>query len=193
MAEDHSTEQGTLWGDDGSDPGKPKRYPRNRKNGDVKDQARRARNRRKKRGQRTNGDHTKSMKSWLIRTIRSRRSWDRRQGTPFDIDITYIMDMYNEQEGRCAISGLPMTHASYDICSASIDAIDPKLGHVKGNVQIVCLWVNLGKNNHHDSAMRGAFAAIRHELTRQILSTLAEQAAANRPWPAEIEPFRRSV
>ena len=57
------------------------------------------------------------------------------------------MDIWESQEGRCAITDLPMTHRYNDPKAVSIDRINSSKGHVRDNIQLVCQWVNRAKNN----------------------------------------------
>lgn len=40
-----------------------------------------------------------------------------------------------------------MLHKTGDLRSVSVDRIDGKYGYTKGNVQLVCQWVNFAKNS----------------------------------------------
>lgn len=66
----------------------------------------------------------------------------------YNIDIQYVLDLYEKQNGLCNISGIKMT---YDYGSKStnisIDRIDSNFGYIKGNVQLVCYIANIMKNN----------------------------------------------
>jgi len=53
----------------------------------------------------------------------------------------YLLTLLNEQNGRCAVSKLPMTIESGPWLM-SPDAIDPKLGHVRDNLRLVCVCNN---------------------------------------------------
>lgn len=72
------------------------------------------------------------------------------------LDINYVMDLYNNQNGLCALSGRKMTHITGKgrvWTNISIDRIDSRLDYVKGNVQLVCLGPNLMKQNMHQDEM----------------------------------------
>lgn len=70
----------------------------------------------------------------------------------FDITLEYISNLYDQQGGKCALSGLPISfgedgkNLSYAIGSASLDRIDSSIGYVEGNVQWVHKHVNSMKN-----------------------------------------------
>jgi hypothetical protein len=67
------------------------------------------------------------------------------------ITYQYLLDLYDTQNGKCALSGIKMTHIIGDHTSISIDRIDSKVGYLAGNVQLVCQFINLGKRSHSNS------------------------------------------
>ena len=74
----------------------------------------------------------------------------------FDLDDQYILDLWDIQNGKCALTGVPLSLKTNDLTAISIDRIDSKKGHIKGNVQIVCQWVNYAKRHYTNSAMQNA-------------------------------------
>lgn len=65
----------------------------------------------------------------------------------------HIVGLYNQQGGRCAITGQPLQRPSTESASdsrffASIDRIDNRIGYEVGNVRLTIHWVNraLGKS-----------------------------------------------
>ena len=65
--------------------------------------------------------------------------------------VKYLMELWSVQRGLCAVTGRPMTWgrvAREDVKSqgygsaVGIDRIDPKVGYVRGNLQLVCSQVN---------------------------------------------------
>jgi len=74
----------------------------------------------------------------------------RKQHLGFDIDLGYLVGLYNAQDGRCAISGERMTYLAGQgrvSTNISIDRIDSSRGYVRGNVQFVCDVVNRMKQD----------------------------------------------
>lgn len=58
------------------------------------------------------------------------------------------MNLYNNQKGRCAISGVEMTYNQFGgkcPTNISIDRIDSNRGYELDNVQLVCSLVNTMK------------------------------------------------
>ena len=69
---------------------------------------------------------------------------------PFNLDFEHLNNLWKEQEGRCAISGVEFDISPNDNfgepkqLSPSLDRIIPALGYVKGNVRLVTYQINCG-------------------------------------------------
>lgn len=96
----------------------------------------------------------KSFKSFIKYRIKSAVTIDKRRNQKPDLDIDYLMGLFEQQEGLCAISGYPMTHVVGDIYSVSMDRIDSSKGHIKGNIQLVCLIMQYAKNKFDDHLVK---------------------------------------
>jgi endogenous inhibitor of DNA gyrase (YacG/DUF329 family) len=70
----------------------------------------------------------------------------------FNLTIEYLKNLWDKQKGICPYLGTQMylDEVGYDrhraANSASLDRIDSCEGYIEGNVEWVCLFVNLGKN-----------------------------------------------
>ena len=70
-----------------------------------------------------------------------------------DWNITYedLVAKWKEQEGRCALSGVYLTHhidgTGVKDNNASIDRISQEVGYTASNTQLVCYRVNIMKHN----------------------------------------------
>lgn len=78
---------------------------------------------------------------------------------PFDIDVKFLSELWDAQNGRCAISNIPMKYHAKgmgrkSLDSASLDRIDSDKGYTKDNVQFVAMAINLAKNIHSNEDMR---------------------------------------
>lgn len=74
----------------------------------------------------------------------------RKQHLGFDIDLGYLLQLYAQQQGRCALSGVEMTYCAGSgrvNTNISIDRIDSSIGYVRGNVQFVCDVANRMKQD----------------------------------------------
>lgn len=78
------------------------------------------------------------------------RDRSKKQNLPFNITKEYLKELWNKQNGKCAISGIEMT---FEQCNGrtptnvSIDQINHKDGYTIGNVQLVCMAVNQMKSD----------------------------------------------
>lgn len=75
---------------------------------------------------------------------------------PLDITLDYLLDLWKEQNGLCALSGIKMTYelkAGRTPTNLSLDKIDREKGYVKGNVQLVCMACNQIKSDLSDKDM----------------------------------------
>jgi hypothetical protein len=81
--------------------------------------------------------------------------------------VTHCIQLWHSQGGVCAVSGVGMTYQAHDWCEKlgynhtydhqvasplqiSIDRIDNRLGYTRGNVRLVCLWVQNAMARYSD-------------------------------------------
>ena len=78
-----------------------------------------------------------------------------RKRAEVSIDQTHLLELYDQQEGLCALSGVRMTWAtgSASPTSISVDRIDPTKGYVEGNVRLVCMAVNAFRSTMDDAGL----------------------------------------
>ena len=60
----------------------------------------------------------------------------------FEISKEYLEDLWLEQKGLCAYTGIQMDLSAGKYETVSIDRISPKLGYVSGNIALCCEIVN---------------------------------------------------
>lgn len=74
----------------------------------------------------------------------------KRSGIQCTITKNSMLEMYDKQNGKCAITGIPfeinLTEGK-NSKAPSIDRIDPNKGYTIDNVQLVCSHVNMMKSN----------------------------------------------
>jgi hypothetical protein len=78
---------------------------------------------------------------------------DHKEG--MNIDLPFLKEIWEKQNGICPYTGLKMelpkntkNHSKKSLKKASLDRIDSSKGYIKGNVEFVCMAINLAKNNH---------------------------------------------
>lgn len=80
----------------------------------------------------------------FITTLRNRAI---ARGKEWSVDIFYLWALYQKQNGKCALSGEPITFPKHRESrrTASLDRIENDKGYIEGNVQWVHVDVNFMK------------------------------------------------
>lgn len=69
----------------------------------------------------------------------------KKKGLEVTVTMEYLAEVFRQQDGKCALSGLPLK-IQKGLGNASIDRIDSKKGYITGNVQWVDKRVNIMKH-----------------------------------------------
>ena len=87
-----------------------------------------------------------------------------------NLSIKSLKNLWEKQNGICAISGLEMLKPEYQShdsktknrnpLTGSLDRINSDKGYVDGNIQWVCTFVNYAKNNFDDTQIKNIFKTI---------------------------------
>lgn len=101
------------------------------------------------------------MAGWLAKRLEACQRTDERKKRANDLSLEFLLGLHDAQQGRCALSGVRMSHKRDDLFAASIDrTVSGAAGHTKGNVKLVCRAINLAKRELSDDAMRAFIRAI---------------------------------
>jgi len=92
--------------------------------------------------------------SYLSNLISQSRSANKRtknaRNLEWDITLDDLIFKWKKQEGRCAISGVYLTHHKDGMgrkeCNVSLDRISGERGYTVQNVQLVCFRINIMKH-----------------------------------------------
>lgn len=92
-----------------------------------------------------NGDVT-----YYLKKLHSSLGHNRKkQGYDWKVTVDDFVEIYERQGGRCALSGVVLTHyrdgGGAKSFNCSIDRINPQLGYTKKNIQIVAYSLNIMK------------------------------------------------
>lgn len=91
-----------------------------------------------------------AMKTKLQSALKGARRRAKEHNKYIDIDLEFLYYLWNKQNGKCALTGIPLTYKFYEgrvNSNVSIDRIDSSKGYAKDNVQLVCMAANQMKND----------------------------------------------
>lgn len=69
-----------------------------------------------------------------------------KRGIYFELTINQLGDLFEKQDGKCALTGWKLILAKDSTNTASLDRIDSSKGYIEGNIQWVHKDVNKAKN-----------------------------------------------
>lgn len=105
---------------------------------------------------------------YFIKQAKHRSKTKKGKFESFDITLEYLKELWEIQNGICAISGvkmeLPATLAENrgsPFC-ASLDRIHSEVGYMQGNVQFVTQFCNLGKRDFETEKILNFIQAIKN-------------------------------
>jgi hypothetical protein len=75
----------------------------------------------------------------------------RNQDFDLEVDWKYLFDIWVDQNGRCAYSGVPLSVERNHPHKVSLDRIDSKIGYCVDNLQLVSASVNRMKQEFDES------------------------------------------
>lgn len=77
----------------------------------------------------------------------------KRRGIPFDLSVKYLWEIFEKQERKCDLTGLPIWFGRvhyHNETSASLDRIDSNQGYIEGNVRWVLKDINMIKGAYNN-------------------------------------------
>jgi len=92
----------------------------------------------------------------IKRLLNGSKSRSKIKSLPFNLTLQYLINLYEEQEGLCAITNVPFcfkTHGTKNVANKntiSLDRVEPELDYTKGNVRFVTFQVNCAKGFYTD-------------------------------------------
>lgn len=98
----------------------------------------------------TGTPHSSIERSYIAERLRKvKYSSKNERDLDFNIDLEYICDILDAQEGKCALTGWPLQFtkggtwkSGMNPFACSMDRVDNTQGYVRGNIQLVCAMVN---------------------------------------------------
>lgn len=95
----------------------------------------------------------KTLKGCLATKLKHLKKSKRSRVLEVSIDINNLIELWDAQNGCCAISKYPMTYTESCLFGVSVDRIDSSGGYTKENVQLVCQGINFAKNKYSNQEM----------------------------------------
>lgn len=90
-------------------------------------------------------------REWATYALRAARKRARRKGVSCSISFLDLLELWDKQKGRCALSGEKLNPAGgLSADSPSVDRIQCFGNYELGNVRIVCYWANSGRQQQTD-------------------------------------------
>ncbi len=84
-----------------------------------------------------------------ITWFETKRKGGLHRGLDWELEPQDILDMYEAQEGKCALTGWPIGWSEKGLtATVSIDRIDSSEGYLKENVQLLHKDVNMAKQQY---------------------------------------------
>lgn len=143
----------------------------------------------KNKGYRGSGRMTKYQNQPLISAIRTRlreaKERIKKFGKP-DTDLTeeYLYELFNQQNGKCALLGYDMKVERKHPLALSLDQIEPSKGYVIGNVQWVTWISNRAKGDmNQDDFYRMCELAIEYRNEQRLSRKGVEPSGSKRTSP----------
>ena len=100
---------------------------------------------------------------------------------PSEVTAELIQAMREQQEGRCAISRIPLVFAQLSDWKASIDRIDDEVGYVVSNVRIVAAEFNTPAKWSRELLLRAIAARTTPVPADELATTVAALEAPSGP------------
>jgi len=98
-----------------------------------------------------------SIEGYISNCVMNVRSRSRRAGITCDLSVERIMKIYQDQDGKCAITSVPMTavigHGPM-YTNLSVDRIETGGPYTVANTRLVCYVVNIMRHTMSDDELR---------------------------------------
>ena len=92
----------------------------------------------------------------LSENLTNSRKRAKKFGWKCDLDLTYLVELWIAQSGKCALTGQILDYESGTLNNknpyrTSVDRIDNSQGYIKGNVRLLTHWANNAKSTWPDN------------------------------------------
>lgn len=118
----------------------------------------------------------------------------RKRNLEWKLTVADLMEMWNQQEGRCALTGIQLTHrhgSGRILTNASIDRIDNDRPYERDNVWLVAAAINRARDTMDRQSFVTQFRALLHEIAGE--GRIDELDFRRRPRGTEDRDRRRQL
>jgi hypothetical protein len=112
--------------------------------------------------------HRRTLKGTISNKLMSAKKRAKNDNLSFELDNAYVTSLWEQQEGKCAKTGVELGRIGDKWLSPSLDRIDPLQGYIKGNVQWTCWRYNDAKSNMSDDSFTSLCLAIAATYFKQL-------------------------
>lgn len=90
------------------------------------------------------------------------------KGMDYDLTLPYLIRLWEQQDGKCKLSGAELGYVGTGWSAGSLDRINPEKGYIQGNVQWICWRVNDAKSNMTDEDFVNMCTAIASKFIEKV-------------------------
>ena len=112
--------------------------------------------------------HRRTLKGTISNKLMSAKKRAKNDNLSFELDNAYVTSLWEQQEGKCAKTGVELGRIGDKWLSPSLDRIDSLQGYIKGNVQWTCWRYNDAKSNMSDDSFTSMCLAIAATYFKQL-------------------------
>lgn len=109
-------------------------------------------------------DRESTTRKWLAAKMSNIQKTAKKYKREITINVDFLCQLWEAQDGKCALTGVRLTTKYGCPFGASPDRIDSSKGYTPGNVQLVCKAINLAKNNSPDPVILEWLQAVRQVI-----------------------------
>lgn len=98
----------------------------------------------------------KSLQLYLSARMASSKNRAKNKNMAFDLDLDYLMKLFEKQQGNCYYTGIPLVLKNKGCKSNSftIDRLDPIKGYIKGNIVFCTHCINSMKSTMNEGEFK---------------------------------------
>ena len=105
-------------------------------------------------------EYDTSLRGKMYNLLEAARSRAKRKNIDLDIDLEFLLDLYEKQNGKCALTNIQFTFErnpegikNFLPYNPSIDRINPQKGYTRDNVRLLLVIMNLSLNNFGEECL----------------------------------------